>query len=520
MADISDKGTRRLPYPLLNPLSTNQDTPDEAISFDIVDVFPVDPDEKIDIKINLSLNEYVAIASAVDVGRDIAYSEDTTLIWWLWTRIFKGLADSMSCDDVADCIETSEAVQEAIATNENIVLQNLMNTANSGIDNPKVDSATDTIFTLQTQGAIGTNKNNEIKPLPNCSLDMLWAGIRDGIVQRLDDNARSVLQYLVSKADGAERANALIGAIPIFGSMAQAVLEQMIEIAPDMLNLYESYSSIDHMDEIACEIFGLVCAECRYPTFQEVFYYYANLGITGINDLDDITIALATDLFFGSTETVALMFYHTLIAYELLVLFMGSKFYGYSGTDAITTMASLGEDFANDNWELLCDSCNESYQIRTWDYTVEQYDSAKTAGYSTSNGTYVPGLGWRIDNVDNTSFRTTVGQPFDPTWRIRSISYRTSVPKTDILTANVNLRPIPGSNTSSTTLNLNTDTSADPNVRCRAGLAAITNISEFAISLIKTGGIAYLERLTVIFDTDYAPAASHPTSNPNACDQF
>lgn len=516
MADISDKGTRRLPYPLLNPISTNQDTPDVPIEFVTVDVFPIDPDEPIAIKLELSLNEYVALSNAVDVGRDIAYSEDTTMLWWLWAKVFKGLAETMSCEDVADCIETSEAVQDAIATNENILLQQLMTNANNGINNPSVDAATDTINTLQTQGAIGTEKNTEIKSLPECNLDMLWAGIRDGIVQRLDDNARSVLEFLVAKADVGERATALVGAIPIFGSMAKAVLDQMVQLAPDMLNLFESYSSIGNMDEIACEIFGIVCGDCRYPTYDEIFQYYASAGITGFTDIDDLVIAAATDLLFGSTELAALAFYHTMIAYELLVLYMGSKFYGHSGTSAIITMASLGEDFANDNWELLCDSCNESYQIFTWDYTAQQYNSVRATGFSTNSGTWIAGKGWRVDKTAANAGRLTMAQPFDPSWELRGILVKTSEPRANWTTYTVVGRTIVGSGTTGYNMTLTTPT--DPNSRCRTGLLSESGIQEMCVSIIQDPyNVMYLEKIICIFNTDAAPIPTIPTSDPDPC---
>lgn len=518
MADISDKGTRRLPYPLLNPLSTNQDTPDETIDFNVVNVFPIDPDEKIDIKINLSLNEYVAIASAVDVGRDIAFSEDTTLIWWLWNRIFKGLAgSSMSCEDIADCIETSTEVQDAITTNQNIIISNLMETANSGIDNPKVEADTDTILTLQTQGAIGTDKIDEIKELANCNLDALWAGIRDGIVQRLDDNARSVLEYLVSKADLGQRATALIGAIPIFGSMAKSVLDQMVELAPDMLNLFESYSSIGNMDEIACEIFGLVCSECRYPTYDEVFQYYASAGVTGFTDIDDLVIAAATDLLFGSTELAALAFYHTMIAYELLILYMGSKFYGFSGSAAIITMASLGEDFANDNWELLCSSCNDPYRVKVWDFTQSPSPANPTTGHGLgAQGTYIAGKGWGMNayEADPSIGVFRMGLNLDPTWKIRAIGLKFSNQAAgDGSMTNSSFRPVRGTEAGASPFGFSWGTTGW--TYYINGFLSITGFEEFAFAYAAAmSSNRYWTHVAIIFDADFAPEDAIPTNDP------
>lgn len=511
------KWQRDLPFPLVDAkYAEYTENNGGVVTKTTPDFFnPDEPDEPVDIHIRMSMSQFTAIASAIDIGRDIGFGERSYELWRTWCKALIGVI-TMNCEDIADCIETSIEVQEAIATNENIMLKNLMNAANNGINNPAVDSATDTINTLQTQGAIGANKNQEIKELDNCNLDMLWAGIRDGIVQRLDDNARSVLEFLVAKADVGERATALVGAIPIFGSMAQAVLDQMVELAPDMLNLFESYSSIGHMDEIACEIFGLVCSECRYPTYDEVFQYYASAGITGFTDIDDLVIAAATDLLFGSTELAALAFYHTMIAYELLVLYMGSKFYGQSGTSALVTMASLGEDFANDNWILLCESCNEQYRIFVWDYTQQQYNSAKTTGFSTNAGTWIAGKGWRVDKTAANAGRLTMAQPFDPSWQIRSLIIQTDRPKTEWLSFQVVARQIVGSGT--TGYNMTSAAAADPNSRCVTGIVSQSNIQEMAVSITQDPyQVMYLKKLIVVFNTGNSPEPSIPTNNPDAC---
>lgn len=434
------------------------------------------------------------------------------------TEAYAECGDTMSCEDIADCIEISEAVQDAIATNENILLQNLMATANNGINNPAVDAETDTIMTLQTQGAIGTGKDDEIKPLAGCNLDTLWAGIRDGIVQRLDDNARSVLEFLVAKADIGERATALIGAIPIFGAMTEAVLNQMVELAPDMLNLFESYSSIGHMDEIACEIFGIVCAECRYPTYDEVFQYYASAGITGFTDIDDLVIAAATDLLFGSTELAALAFYHTMIAYELLVLYMGSKFYGQSGSGALITMASLGEDFSNDNWEILCSSCNEAYKYKIWDLTASSIDTVVTSGYSAIGGTYLPGQGWGLQAIDATNGVLTLGLLFNPAWQVRAIGFKfaNQASGDGAMTAN-SLRPTRGIQAGASGLSYDWGTTGW--TYYENGLVSISGYNEVAIRYSSAmANNRILTHIKIIFNADHAPDDAIPTATATLSD--
>jgi len=509
--DNNGLASRKLYFPLDEDMVIDAaDNADGAITKVTADFFPEDPDEKIDVVFNLSFNEFTAIASSVDIGRDIGYGEQSALVWWTWIRSLIGIGGvPVSCEDIADCIETDIDVQNAITSNPDISLQLMMNNANSGIgDIPAIDSETSTV--MNTPQAIGTAKDEEIKELENCDLDKLWAGIRDGIVQRLDDNARSVLEWLVAKADVAERATALIGAIPIFGSMAKSILDQMVELAPDMLNLYESYSSIANMDEIACEIFGLVCAECRYPTYQEVFSYYASAGITGMDDLDDIAIAVATDLFFGSTELAAIAFYHTLVAYELLILAMGSKFYGFSGSNAVFQMASLGEDFANDNWMLLCESCNEDYQLWTWDFTTQGIgEFYPDTAQNTSKALFVPGVGWRAVN-HSTGRRFDVAMPFNPAWEIRAVAY--NVEGAADTGHNWVRRPTWGSTTGQTNSSagsLGTEWSYYYD-----GYASLTGYNEVVFFAQFAGGAnAVLTKVSILFNTGHSPSPTMPTTD-------
>jgi len=85
-----DGGKRPLSWELQNALVFSQTTEDDidcesASSF----VWPADSDERVVIPFKLSLNEYNVLASAIDVGSDIAYGEDALRVVWLWLRNFR-----------------------------------------------------------------------------------------------------------------------------------------------------------------------------------------------------------------------------------------------------------------------------------------------------------------------------------------------------------------------------------------------------------------------------------------------
>ncbi len=63
-------------------------------------VWPEDPDERTVIPFLLSLNEYVVLATCIDVGRDIAYPFTSERVTWLWLRNFRCEVSMPCCDDL------------------------------------------------------------------------------------------------------------------------------------------------------------------------------------------------------------------------------------------------------------------------------------------------------------------------------------------------------------------------------------------------------------------------------------
>lgn len=137
-----DSPKRPLPYPLQNALvfstTTEDDTEPEAVSSF---VWPADSDERVIVPFYLSLNEYNVLASTIDVGSDIAYGADALRVMWLWQRNMR--IEVPLCDAILNCIETNEAVREAIM---NLVGDNFLQDVRTDPANPlklqKQDSQT------------------------------------------------------------------------------------------------------------------------------------------------------------------------------------------------------------------------------------------------------------------------------------------------------------------------------------------------------------------------------------------
>lgn len=349
---------RKLPYPLLLPNTISEVTPDDEIVYFTPDLFPQDPDEKILVGLNLSLNDYVTLASAIDVGRDIAYNEQSISVWQLWVSILRQASGMFDCTDVADCL--NDPVVFNVLINNAEFVENLVNNQEfyeTIVQNPLLFP--DNIDPAETTGSQRLPDYQEpIRELPEpCDLDELWAGIRE-MVERIDEQGRDLLEDLANLNDKAERIKGLIDLVPLLGDIIADVANFFTETIPDLLNAYNAYSSTSAMDVIACDLFQLVCNECRYPTYEEVFNYYGNLGAEGIPNFQVATyLALWTGVKVVSAVPAPV--YFSVNAWQVFTYGFGGLWNGSYGKNTFNIWASFGEEFANDNWQVLCGACLE-----------------------------------------------------------------------------------------------------------------------------------------------------------------
>lgn len=361
----SNADNRDLQYPLDRSLVAETDTGNETIADPQLSWSTLDNDERVDIVLNISLNEFIGLASCIDVGSDIAYGDDAILLWWTWVR---SLSNVDLCEAISDCITNNSGTQTALTQ----FIQN------SGIADPNYGSPTTPM--IPTRFPL-SERQAEIKAPPaGCDKDTLWAGIRE-VVQRLDDNGRDFLEDLNVIADKIERVNELIALVPVIGSMLQSITIQFVEVVPDLLTLYNSFSSEAELDNLACELFEIVCNECRYPTYEETIDMYAGGASTEFQGW--INLAVQAALIAGQSligfggEVV----YRSLITMQLFFMYNKSRFNLAYNQETLGLWASLGEDFPNDNWEALCDGCDEPTNW-CWDSDLTIYTNFDWSGAS------------------------------------------------------------------------------------------------------------------------------------------
>ncbi len=370
----------------------------------------------------LSLRQFIQLTSAIDVGRDIAYPDESSQIWLDWVRFIEGFV-TVDCADVLTCILNDPAIMEAII--EKLIGAGF--SKNGSV--PPAENIGDERFPP-------SERQSDIKELQNCNLDALWGGIRSGIVKYLDDTARTLLEDLIVQQDKAERAALFIESLPVFGEVAASAILNVTESAEDLLNLFNGYSSESSLDQIACDLFQLCCSQCRYPTFDEVFDYYRNLGIQDFTDFAQVTANLLIDYLIGSSQATQQAAYFTIIAAGVLVpLYLETKVKNLlGGKKQLEIWANVGEDFASDNWNVLCGGCvQQSWEVM-FDFTQSQ-NGFDFSEYCTLNdvGTYVLTEGFKtIGNLRDTNCTLKSG------WRIVDIGYLLTGSNSTITEVSVN----------------------------------------------------------------------------------
>lgn len=370
--------SRPLRWPLTNTLTPVAQTPDNGDP-QLPFTWPTtDNDEMVSIILTLSLNEYVGLASAVDVGRDIAYGDDSEWIWWIWNRSANTLP---ICDQIIDCIENDPATGQAII---NYLIQT------GAIDPDTVDADNTTVNDRMTS----SQQNSDVNTPPDeCDLDILWAGIFE-IVTRLDENARTVLEQALVINDIAQRYQSLIQAIPIIGDAASSLTKQFTEFIPDIYNSFNAYSSQENMETLACALFELVCADCKYPTFEQLANTIAAQAFPLLLDWQTVNLTVVLSQFIQTGSFTPSLVWHSMLLFELIVLYFQATWNNNKASDVITFWALLGEDNPSDDWMLLCDECNpevfdayyQEFMGSLGDYTIQLGTLTSGGITSVANG--------------------------------------------------------------------------------------------------------------------------------------
>lgn len=304
------------------------DTTGDSLANDIV--LMETPNE---LKLTVTMQQYTELLSAALNGANRFWGE--RYIEVIYPLIKAGKEFAMSCEGVADCVETSEAVQTAI----NNVLNELGYRPEAGTpesptiydDNP-----------LLIDGSL----------IEDCENDNLFGAITQ-LVDFINKRLVDLFEILESETNIVERSQIIAEAFPISDSIgidsAAAAFDQAVE---EVSEGYDAAFTEELEDEYRCDLFCLVKDTCEldFQTFAD--YFNGRIANTPPADqFSEYIEWFVTGDFTGTNIVDA--------AYSVVMsaLAYGSDALGVNIRRLMQSMVSALND-PNSDWETLCEDCD------------------------------------------------------------------------------------------------------------------------------------------------------------------
>lgn len=349
-------------YPLYYTEDIQSDTPnDPAISNVTLENWATDDsDERINVVLNLSLNEYIALSTCVDVGRDIAYGDNSLYLWWIWVR---GIVSMDICNDVLDCI------------NSNIDIQNAIQSLITG--SPDIGSSPN-IYNSDAINESGA-----------CDYDAVW-GYCKALWLYIDQQNIDFLQQMSEATNLSESIDTLLSTIPGYRLLPiQSVLDFITNIADYNLEAYNASITTQVTEDIECALFCYAINNDCTISFADVYnimldFYgganFPNLGAT----FSELVIFMVTGVY----PSDKIVYLWTMV--QLGIVFIGQSFLGVNTLSEYALHAQTGDP--DNDWALLC-TCVWTH---TFDFTVDDggFYSRSIGGDWTSGNVWQAGVGW------------------------------------------------------------------------------------------------------------------------------
>lgn len=312
----------------------------------------------------------------------------------------------MSCDDIADCIETDDAVRAAI----NEIAGKQTTPGGTSVPGQRMPDAKWT---------------ETLNPTETCDLNVLWAQCSQ-FVDYVVSAGTDVFEILETYSNAVEAAQ-FIEMAPFIGTLVdEAQIDQVLQFIDWSLEtIQEVYAAADtqpNRQEIACAIFCACQSDCEITLERAWDAINARSG--GVFDPSSLN---STESLLTAAITIASSAEFPLEVWMMVVLGLGRTM-GYLGVQGINQTLNIillaAVNDANDDWLLLCDDCPAETQ---WlPYLINSFQPPDTAtGTVVDDGlghaTFTGGFSYGAYRVQ---FRLWTTSPFLPRcFRITSLSY-------------------------------------------------------------------------------------------------
>lgn len=422
---------RPLPYPLDRASNLEVLTPENEDPCGLP-AFPEDSDEDITVIFRLSLNKFVALATAIDVGSDIAYSTDGIKVWYMWQA---AVMCAQFCEEVALCLTNEDpAVVAALAsliTNN----QTIINAISNSITNAGGAIPGQPLSPQQMQSdTLPPNVKNETG---ECELNALW-GACLFLVQSGNRTITDFFEQVEAASNTLETTAIVAQTIPAAGAYASAAVEFADQLQETLAEGYAGAYTETYENELACALFCAARAGCELTPDMLIQVMAERVGyIEGTENFGVIMEVIGVGVWTGSAiaDTAFWMYFGALA--------FGQQFGDTLGIRPLTDLMSLGADQLNsDNWETLCDcpdlvaynvgiigSCNEGNKETV--FFTEGEPFIVTAYQDTTYPDYymialkLPAGDWNVtlDSFDGTIVAPSDGNETAYAWMDTSSSF-------------------------------------------------------------------------------------------------
>jgi len=302
----------------------------------------------------------------------------------------------VDCDEVQDCIENDEGVQDAI-----------IDILNANTDFPVQYPPMQMLPSERLTQDLSSAYN------PECDYDVLF-GQCYGVVDLIDASIVDVNQKLETATNVGELAGGIISTIPVLAGLVKII---GIDGALSLLNYFQEVVSEGYdaqytttpggtRDQIACALFCYCKVDCvitieriTQVMADRLAVYQAPPSLTGFIDLVETLAGINVD----TTYVVDSAFY---AAVGLMVT--GNYLFGGVADNVIDLVIALASDEPSNDWILLCECAGD------WAHEIRFDGADMPDGWTVPAGigTHVPGEGILADAASGGTL--TARARFDP----------------------------------------------------------------------------------------------------------
>lgn len=336
------------------------------------------------ISVCLSQREIGIILSALTPAKwrtrweNLPESQSLDFIDDLVSKLMMTESCEMNCDDVANCIETSPAVNSAITeiiTNNNYGDRNTV----IGAGNPVFDSCNEDIIFGATTYLI----------------DYVNTSIVDALeIIEVSTNFIEAIQLWAENAP-----------FPIVGQLASRLLQAIAWIQDNIAENYLANYTTGLRDTYRCDLFciWMESPDCKLTAGDVALYFASRVGAQSFfSTLSDSITFLIAGVWSGP-QIVDAMFALVMIS---MTADDAIGWFRINGLYEWNVAVALGSNNPDADWSILCDECITETWCHDIDFTLS--DGGFTRSITPNRGVYVPGVGWNIASTPSGADRCGV----------------------------------------------------------------------------------------------------------------